>query len=139
MYPFPEMLRPVRLHHIGILVRDIESTASEYARWMGYKLRSDKLHDPVQTAYVQFLVLPGERTLLELISPDSPQSRLDNALRKGGGLNHLCYATPDIEAACRDWRVAGFFLIHPPTSSVAFCGRRIAWLMSPDCVLLELV
>ena len=133
------MLPPLRLHHVGILVRDIESAAREYVSHMGYSVRTPKLHDPAQTAYVQFLALPGERTLLELVAPDSPRSRLTNALRKGGGLNHLCYAAPDIEATCRDWRAAGFFLIHAPMPAVAFSGRSIAWLMNSDCVLMELV
>jgi catechol 2,3-dioxygenase-like lactoylglutathione lyase family enzyme len=130
---------PLRLHHTGILVREIEPAAARYVRRMGYWLRTEKLHDPVQTAYVQFLALPGERTLLELVAPDGPQSRLANAASKGGGLHHLCYATPDIEASCGDWRASGFFLIRDPTPAVAFRGRRIAWLMSPEHVLLELV
>jgi methylmalonyl-CoA/ethylmalonyl-CoA epimerase len=135
----PNTSPSLRLHHVGIVVHNINTAADDYVRRLGYELRSETLHDPTQTAYVQFLGLPGDPSLLELVSPDGPQSRLATALSKGGGLHHLGYATPRIESTCRDWRAAGFFLIHDPVPAVAFCGRRIAWLMSPDHVLVELV
>ncbi len=76
---------------------------------------------------------------MELVSPDGPKSKLTNAANKGGGLNHLCYATEDIEAECARLRAAGLLLVAPPVSSVAFGGRRIAWLMGKNQVLFELV
>jgi methylmalonyl-CoA/ethylmalonyl-CoA epimerase len=132
-------LPSLRLHHAGILVRDIETAAARYVRRAGCRLRTEKLHDAVQTAYVQFLALPGDPTMLELVAPDGPESRLAGAAAKGGGLHHLCYATCDIEATGRDWREGGFFLIREPVPAVAFGGRRVAWLMSPEQVLVELV
>jgi methylmalonyl-CoA/ethylmalonyl-CoA epimerase len=62
-----------------------------------------------------------------------------HAIEKGGGLNHLCYSTGDIEAACRSLRQADMVIVHEPTPAVAFGGRRIAWLVGQDRVLTELV
>jgi methylmalonyl-CoA/ethylmalonyl-CoA epimerase len=64
---------------------------------------------------------------------------LSNALRKGGGLNHLCYATNDIETACRLLRAEQMILLQAPVAAVAFPGRRIAWLMGGDRTPIELV
>lgn len=127
------------LHHIGVVVKDIPRAAAGYIETYGYEVKSAVIHDPQQTAHVQFLQLPGDAVYLELVAPDREASKLTNALKKGGGLNHVCYSTADIEAACRDLRGRGLFVLQPPVPAVAFDGRRIAWLMGPDGVPVELV
>jgi methylmalonyl-CoA/ethylmalonyl-CoA epimerase len=127
------------LHHVGIAVADIGQAAARYVRVLGYEVKSDVVHDPVQTAYVQFVRLPGDAVFLEFVSPDGSQSKLHNAISKGGGLNHLCFATPDIDAACDELRAQGLFLLQRPVPAAVFNGRRIAWLMGADRVPLELV
>jgi methylmalonyl-CoA/ethylmalonyl-CoA epimerase len=128
-----------RLHHVGLLVKNIPEAVEVYTRRYGYEVRSPVIHDPAQTAYVQFLALPGDSSYLEFVAPDRPDSKLSNALGKGGGLHHLCYATGAIDQACAELRGQGMFLIQPPVPAVAFPGRRIAWLMGRDRTLIELV
>jgi methylmalonyl-CoA/ethylmalonyl-CoA epimerase len=128
----------VRLHHVGILVNDVATAAAAYMGRFGYEARTGIIHDPVQTAFVQFLQLPDESSFLELVAPDGPQSKLANALSKGGGTNHVCYATNQIEQLCDRLRGQGMFLIQPPVPAVAFQGRRIAWLTGRDRALTEL-
>jgi methylmalonyl-CoA/ethylmalonyl-CoA epimerase len=127
------------VHHIGILVKDIAEAAPVYQARFNYRAAGEVVHDPVQTAYVQFLEgdLPG--TLVELVMPDGPESKLTNALKKGGGLNHLCYPTETIEQDCRQMRAEGMLLLQPPVAAAAFPGRRIAWLMGRDGIPIELV
>ena len=127
------------MHHVGVAVRDIGEKTDSYVKSLGYKIETEIIHDPLQQAYVQFLRFPGDRVYLELVQPDGPGSKLSQAVAKGGGLHHLCYATDDIEAACRELRAGGMFLISPPVPAVAFKGRRIAWLMGKDRLLTELV
>jgi methylmalonyl-CoA/ethylmalonyl-CoA epimerase len=128
----------LNLHHTGMLVKDVPEAAAFYAG-AGYEVMTEVFHDPVQTAYVQFLRLAGDRVYLELVSPDRADSKLSNALEQGGGLNHLCYSTGDIEAACEFLRACGFFLISAPVPAVAFGGRRVAWFRGPGRLLMELV
>ncbi len=127
------------MHHVGIVVRDVAEACALYVRRFGYEVKSGVIHEPTQTAHVQFLRLPGDTTYLELVAPDGPRSRLSGALEKGGGLNHVCYAVDDIDAACHTLRGEGLFLVHAPVPAVSFKGRRIAWLMGKDRVLVELV
>ncbi len=129
----------VRLHHIGVLVKDLPGAVRDYTRRYGYEVRSPVLHDPTQTVYAQFLALPGDAVFLELVAPDRPDSKVGAALEKGGGWHHVCYAVEDIEAACTDLRRQGMFLIQLPVAAVAFPGRRVAWLMGRDRALTELV
>ncbi|MGH9403422.1 MAG: VOC family protein [Terriglobia bacterium] len=127
------------IHHLGIAVKDIQQTAAVYARSFGCRVESEVIHDPQQQAYVQFLRLPGDRVYLELVQPDGPNTKLSQAVARGGGLNHVCYAADDIDATCRELRQQGLILIAPPVPAVAFNGRRIAWLAGKDKVIIELV
>ena len=131
---------PLRqLHHVGIVVNDIASATEDYVRRLGFEVRSPIIHDPTQTAFVRFLSQPGDSVFLELVSPDRPESKLSNALKNGGGLNHLCFVVDNIESACEEVRSRGMHLIQPPVPAVAFRGRRIAWLVGRDRLLIELV
>jgi methylmalonyl-CoA/ethylmalonyl-CoA epimerase len=127
------------LHHIGIAVRDLAPATADHVRRFGCVEEGAVIHDPVQTAFIQFLRLPGSPVLIELVAPDGPRSKLSRAVESGGGLNHLCHAVGDIEEACGRLRREGMVLIHPPTPAVAFGGHRIAWLMGRDRLLIELV
>ena len=127
------------LHHVGILVKDIPKRAALYSGRLGYDVCTDIVRDLTQTAYVQFLKAPGNDVYIELVSPDGPNSKLINALMRGEGLNHLCYSTPEIDADCVRLAAEGLHLISAPVPAVAFNGRRIAWLIGADRVLIELV
>jgi methylmalonyl-CoA/ethylmalonyl-CoA epimerase len=127
------------LHHVGIAVPDVAAAADDYVNRFGYRVCSAVIHDPVQTAYVQFLEGATSHTLIELVAPDGPESKLAGAVRKGGGLNHLCYLTDDIEADCAALRAAKMFVLQSPVAAAAFPGRRIAWLMGADGIPIELV
>jgi methylmalonyl-CoA/ethylmalonyl-CoA epimerase len=129
----------LRLHHIGMLVDNIEAERRTYEARFGYAACGDVVHDPVQTAFVQFFRLPQDDVFLEFVSPDSPESKLSGALNKGVRLHHLCYVTDSIEESCGELRSKGMTLVQAPVSAPAFPGRRIAWLMGRDRVLVELV
>ena len=73
------------------------------------------------------------------MTPDGPTSKLSNALKKGGGLNHLCYSCPAIDDECRRMREADMLILQSPVEAKAFSGRRIAWLMGRDGIPVELV
>jgi methylmalonyl-CoA/ethylmalonyl-CoA epimerase len=127
------------LHHVGIAVADVATATTLYIQRLGYIVASPIIHDPAQTAFVQFLKLPGEASFLELVAPDSYASKLSAVVSKGGGLNHLCYSTKDIEAAVEHLRSTGMVTICEPVEAVAFPGRKIAWMLGTDRVPVELV
>jgi methylmalonyl-CoA/ethylmalonyl-CoA epimerase len=129
----------LRLHHIGIAVRDISQATEDHRRRLGCQPVGELVHDPVQTALIQFLSVPGDSVLIELVAPDGPESKLAAAVKRGGGINHLCFSTGDIDLACQSLRQDGMVVIHDPTPAIGFAGRRIAWLMGKEWYLTELV
>jgi methylmalonyl-CoA/ethylmalonyl-CoA epimerase len=127
------------LHHVGYAVKAIEPVSGIYVTRFGYAVRTPVIHDPLQTAMLQFLSFPGDHVYLEFVSPDGPESRLANAVRKGGGLNHLCYIAHNLEEAADRLVQSGMMLVSPPQPAVAFAGRRICWLVGDDLLPIELV
>jgi methylmalonyl-CoA/ethylmalonyl-CoA epimerase len=133
-------LPPFQLHHIGLLVKSIEQATDLHVARYGYRIESPIIQDPVQTARVRFLRLPGASQWLELVSPEAGRSKLAAALgKRGEGLHHLCYEVPDIQAACTHLREGRQMLLADPAPAVAFGGRKIAWFMDRAGLLTELV
>jgi len=134
------MDNPFRLHHIGILVSDIAPAAERFAKRFGYTIDSPVIEDPQQTALVQFLRLGRADHWTELVSPNGEGSVLRGALeRRKGGVHHVCYEVDEIEAACKQLRSQAMAMVAAPAPAVAFDGRRIAWFMDRDQLLVELV
>jgi methylmalonyl-CoA/ethylmalonyl-CoA epimerase len=129
----------LRLHHIGYATKSIAGIAATYSERYGYEICSPIIHDPLQTALVQFLKLPGGQSYLEFVAPDGPESKLSSAARRGGGLNHLCYTSGPLEHSIAQLEATGARLISEPMPAVAFAGRRICWLIGEDPVPIELV
>ena len=130
---------PLRLHHVGQAVAHIAPAAERLIRAFGYETVTPILHDPLQTAFVQFLRLPSESSYLELVAPDSPASKLTQVARRGGALHHLCYMAGPLEVEIARLEGLGLRLISEPKPAVAFAGRRICWLLGQDQVLTEII
>ena len=131
--------KPLQLHHIGYVVQHIESAVSDYVARFTYQIVTPVIHDPYQTALVQFLRLDGDRCYLEFVSPDGPQSKLSGALKRKSALNHLCYTCASLESAIEHLEEHGMRLISALDPGTAFNGRRICWLLGEDNVPIELV
>jgi methylmalonyl-CoA/ethylmalonyl-CoA epimerase len=129
----------LRLHHVGYATAEIAPIAETYVSRFGYERSTGVIHDPLQTALVQFLKLPGERSYLEFVAPDGEHSKLAAVVKRGGGLNHLCYTAGPLEEAIAGLEESGMKLISDPKPAVAFAGRRICWLLGADRVPVELV
>lgn len=127
------------LHHVGYAVKTIEPAAGRYVERYGYELSTPVIHDPLQKALVQFLRLPGDQAYLEFVAPDSAESKLNNAVKGGGKLHHLCYIADTLEQTIDRLEDDGMLLVSEPKTAVAFAGRRICWLMDDNRLLVELV
>jgi methylmalonyl-CoA/ethylmalonyl-CoA epimerase len=129
----------LRLHHVGYATKLIEPLAAQYVLRFGYEICSDIIHDPLETALVQFLRLPGDRVYLEFFAPDGPESKLLSAARRGANLNHLCYTADKLEEVIAEMEENGMRLISQPKVATAFEERRICWLIGDDGLRIELI
>jgi methylmalonyl-CoA/ethylmalonyl-CoA epimerase len=127
-----------KLHHVGYVVASVQESSSGFIESLGAKADSGIIHDPLQKVFVQFLRLPAEDEVrIELVAPAEPDSPVRSFLEKGGGLHHLCYEVRDLELALDEARSRKCVLVRSPKPAAAFAGRRIAWVITPEKLLIE--
>lgn len=126
----------MKLHHVGIVVKDLDSYGGAYASVLGLTPDSGIIYDPIQKVRAQFW-RDEQGSLLELIEPASPDSPAWRERQKGGGLNHLCYEVDDIDQQILDSVEKGGMVTSGLAPAVAFGGRRIAFLYFLELGLIE--
>lgn len=127
-----------RLHHIGYIVASVEESLPRFLASTGAVQVSEVFEDPLQKASVVFLAPPDSSgVLLELVAPTGLASPVAAAAARGGGLHHLCYEVSDLDAHLTAMRSRKAVLIRPAKPAVAFGGRRIAWMITPEKMVLE--
>lgn len=111
-------------HHAGMAVASIDPSLH-------------KTFDPMQNVYVAFVSLNGFD--VEFVEPVDETSPVNQFVKKGQKLYHLCFETSDIDLALKTARIGGFHCIARPVPAAAFDGRKIAWVFSAVYGLVELV
>lgn len=126
------------MHHVGFVVASIPDVVERFARSISATWDGQIFHDPLQKVRVTFLETGGSQTAsVELIEPADEGSPVTAFLQRGGGLHHVCYEVDSIEEQMRISREARAVMVKPPLPAVAFNGRRIFWVMTPDRLLVE--
>lgn len=98
-----------RIHHVGIVVRDIEAALAIYRDRLGLPFESilDHPSDRVRLAF-----LAAGDSKVELLSPTEEGTGVARFLAsRGEGLHHVCLEVDDIAAALARLAAGGFELI----------------------------
>ena len=128
----------MKLHHLAVVVGNIERSAQLYCRLLDLEPATDVIHDRRQKVYVQFLAGPSLGDLkLELLEPEGKDSPVASALAKGGGPNHLCFEVTDLDRALAQAREQGARVICEPVEGAAMDNRRIAFVFTADRQIVE--
>jgi methylmalonyl-CoA/ethylmalonyl-CoA epimerase len=125
------------LHHVGFVVSSIDGSANSFLRSLNGTWDGEIFHDPLQRVKVAFLSTPGTDVQIELVEPAAGQSPVRSFLTQGGGLHHLCYEVEDCDQMLGAMRQRGGMIVSRPKPAVAFGGRRIAWALTAEKLLLE--
>ena len=129
------MLDRPRIAHVGIAVTDLEAALAFYRDVLGIEP-----HPPEFVDGATILSLPFGESDVELMASTEPESPVGRFLAKRGpGIHHICYKVPDLDAAVRACRAAGYRLVDEvPRAGAA--GRRIAFVhpKATAGILLEL-
>ena len=98
-----------RIDHIGVAVADLDAALALY----GESLDLELVHrETVESQGVEAVLLDVGENHVELLSPLSDETPVGRFLAKRGpGLHHVAYQTPDIEAELERLRAAGMRLI----------------------------
>jgi methylmalonyl-CoA/ethylmalonyl-CoA epimerase len=130
---------PLRLHHVGFVVSDIQKSVAGFQNALGMAWDGAIYADPRQKVKVTFLSSSPACAQIELIEPEGADSPVAKFLQKGGGQHHLCYEVDDIEKALAEFKSRKALIVQRPCPAVAFEGRRIAWFVTPERLVVELL
>lgn len=76
---------------------------------------------------------------MELVAPHGSHSPVTSWLKRGVKLYHVAYLVNDLAAEIEHKRENRAKLMLPPTPAVAFGGRRVAFVMLSNRLLVELI
>lgn len=100
---------PLAIHHVGIAVPSIDDAMHFYGDKLGLSI-VDTVELPDRELKVVFV--QAANMLIELLEPTGIDSTVSRFIeRRGPGLHHVCFGTPDIRAHLRDLRDKGVELI----------------------------
>jgi len=86
-----------RVHHVAIIVRDIEASLAFYRDTLGLPVG---LVLPIESDEVIIAFLDIGESKIELVQPTSSSTGVARFLeKKGEGFHHVCFETPDVDAA----------------------------------------
>jgi methylmalonyl-CoA/ethylmalonyl-CoA epimerase len=126
------------LDHIGIVVRSIAESLERWTSVFGYRQHTLVVTNTRQRVRVVFLAKPGSLSL-KLLEPVDSTSTIYAVSRRGGGLHHLCFRCPSVDAEVTRLRAAGLRILEPPQPGEAFDNRQIAFVYAGDGVNLEVI
>ena len=129
----------LKLHHIGIVVQDINESLGEISNFLSFE--STSLPTLVGSQKVNICFLKTNSVYIELIEPADPDSPIISFVKEGGGFHHLCFEVDDIQQEIDKMVKNGAHLVVAPVKG--FEDRLIAFLMlnmkKTKCNLIELV
>ena len=120
------------MHHIGIIVRDMEKSVAIYEK-MGYVKQCDVV-DKYQKCRIVFMD-SGATPKIELIEPLCEEASVYNF---GIGYHHICYEAEqgeDIVESFRKMKIGKIFT--KPVSAVAIGNRKIVFACLRDGTIIE--
>jgi methylmalonyl-CoA/ethylmalonyl-CoA epimerase len=125
------------LHHIGYVVPRMSVALSRFVA-DGAQVLVEPIDDPVQRVTVALVLADGVAPV-ELVAPmagaDSP---ISGRLRRGGGLDHLCYSVGDLAESLEAEESRGAMVVCQPVFAVAF-RRNIAFVQRRSGMVVELI
>lgn len=120
-----------RLNHIAIAVPDLAAAAAKYRDQLGAETGSPQIL-PDHGVTVVFIDMGNTKIeLLEPLGADSPIAAF-LAKNPAGGMHHVCFEVPDIDAAINHLRANGARILGDGKPRIGAHGRPVIFLHPKD-------
>jgi methylmalonyl-CoA epimerase len=98
-----------KIHHVGIVVRDLEAAYRFYRDTLGLEVHKTA---EVKDQGVKAALLTVGHSEIELLEPIDPKGTVARFLEKRGeGMHHICFETDDVEKELAAAKAKGIPLI----------------------------
>lgn len=105
----PDLRAIGRVHHVAVIVRDIEDALGFYRDLLGLPV---ELVLPIESDRVTIAFLPVGESKIELVQPMDDTTGVARFLAtRGEGFHHVCLEVPDVAATLADLEARGAELI----------------------------
>jgi catechol 2,3-dioxygenase-like lactoylglutathione lyase family enzyme len=136
------------MHHVGITVRDLESSLQWYEQTFGVT-REFIAHGTgpdlstavgVKDANLRFAFLRFGNCVVELLCYDNERDEMFERSNADVGSTHVCIDVPDLQAAYDDLQGKGIEFLAPPLyiDDGPLAGCSFVYFKDPNGVTLEL-
>ena len=136
------------MHHVGITVRDLESSLQWYEQTFGVT-REFIAHGTgpdlstavgVKDANLRFAFLRFGNCVVELLCYDNERDEMFERSNADVGSTHVCIDVPDLQAAYDDFQGKGIEFLAPPLyiDDGPLAGCSFVYFKDPNGVTLEL-
>jgi methylmalonyl-CoA epimerase len=127
----------VKLHHIGIVVKDIQKSLGDLSRYIEFE--ETAIPTLINSQKVKVCFLKTSEVYIELIEPIGENSPVKKISELGGGFHHFCFEVNDIFEEVKKVKENGARVIVEPVEG--FEGRLIAFVLldmkNTNCNLIE--
>jgi methylmalonyl-CoA/ethylmalonyl-CoA epimerase len=135
--PLPGNLGITKIHHVAVVVRDLDASLGLYEKHLGLELETVM---PIPSDHVRIGFLTVGEVKIELVQPTDDTTGVHRFLEsRGEGFHHVCFEVPDIQAALDRLAMEGLQLIDAKPRMGA--DGPVAFVHPKSChgVLVELV
>ncbi|MCC6022475.1 MAG: methylmalonyl-CoA epimerase [Desulfurococcaceae archaeon] len=129
----------MKLHHIGIAVKDLDTTMKLYRDVLKLRLLGV---EEVEEEGVKIAMFDAGGVRIELLMGTKPDSAISKFIEKRGeGIHHIAFQVDDVDSVCNEFVKAGLQLTYPQPKLVAGGSRKINFInpKSTGGVLIEVL
>jgi len=125
----------MELAHLGFVVPDMQRALKRFEA-EGAVVLIPPTDDPIQRVSCCLIRSDGAVDM-ELVAPLVPgDSPIESRLKRGGGLDHVCYFVDDMSEALASELATGAIVVCEPTHAVTF-NRQIAFVQRRSGLVVE--
>ena len=121
-----ELGLPMRVHHVGVVARDMQRELDFIRRSMPVVGESPIVRDEIQDIDVCLIHLSGGLSIELVAGPI-----VDELKGRGFTYYHLCFEVDGLDRNLQHLQAAGALCVRGPMPAALFGNRRIAFVMSP--------
>ena len=138
---FDDKIDGMTVHHLGIAAADIDKSIRAY-KGLGWTLEGEVIDDTLRNVKLAFMRRKESGELIELVSPTSDKSPVSHTLSANKNVPapyHICYEVRNLEKTVEILKGRKYVLTDGAKPAVAFDERRVAFMLSRDAGLIELL
>ena len=108
----------MKLHHIGVAVKNIQESLGELTQFLSFE--STTVPSLIGSQKVNVCFLKTSDVYIELIEPAVENSPVSDFVKGGGGFHHLCFEVDDVNAKVNEFRNKGGIIVSPPELTIGW-------------------